>query len=85
VLPIANFPVADSFNRQLERDVSNGDMPNVFVASFTYDLPNPGGFLRPIFSHLELGIWLNHFGRRPTRYSVWVKAEFLICVRARQT
>jgi hypothetical protein len=37
--PIANFPVADSFNRKLEHDVSNGDMPNVFVASFTYELP----------------------------------------------
>ncbi len=37
--PIANFPVADSFNRHLERDLSNGDIPNVFVASFTYDLP----------------------------------------------
>lgn len=35
--PITNFPVADSFNRKLERDVSNGDIPNVFVASFTYD------------------------------------------------
>lgn len=37
--PVANFPVADSFNRDLERDVSTGDIPNVFVASFTYDLP----------------------------------------------
>ena len=37
--PIANFPVADSFNRSLERDLSNGDMPNAFVASFTYELP----------------------------------------------
>jgi len=37
--PITNFPVADSFNRKLERDVSSGDMPNVFVASFTYELP----------------------------------------------
>ena len=35
--PIANFPVADSFNRKLERDVSTGDIPNVFVASFTYE------------------------------------------------
>lgn len=26
--PVANFPVADSFNRRLERDVSNGDMPH---------------------------------------------------------
>ena len=37
--PIANFPVADSFNRKLERDLSTGDIPNVFVTSFTYDLP----------------------------------------------
>jgi Carboxypeptidase regulatory-like domain/TonB dependent receptor len=58
--PIANFPVADSFNRRLERDVSNGDMPNVFVASFTYDLPvgkgkrfNPGGVAGVVFSNLE--------------------------------
>jgi hypothetical protein len=35
--PVANFPVADSFNRRLERDVSTGDIPNVFVAGFTYD------------------------------------------------
>ena len=35
--PIANFPVADSFNRKLERDLSTGDIPNVFVASFVYD------------------------------------------------
>lgn len=37
--PIANFPVADSFNRRLERDVSAGDIPHVFVASYSYDLP----------------------------------------------
>jgi hypothetical protein len=43
--PVANFPVADSFNRKLERDVSSGDIPNVFVASFTYDLPFGAGRL----------------------------------------
>ena len=37
--PVANFPVADSFNRRRERDVSTGDIPNVFVASYTYELP----------------------------------------------
>jgi hypothetical protein len=37
--PVTNAPVADSFNRKLERDVSNGDVPNVFVASFTYEVP----------------------------------------------
>ena len=36
--PVANFPVADSYNRALERDVSTGDIPNVFVASMTWEL-----------------------------------------------
>ncbi|MGH9847112.1 MAG: TonB-dependent receptor domain-containing protein, partial [Blastocatellia bacterium] len=34
--PVGNFPVADSFNRALEKDVSTGDIPNVFVTSLTY-------------------------------------------------
>jgi hypothetical protein len=37
--PVANFPVADSFNRKLERDYSTGDIPHVFVASAVWDLP----------------------------------------------
>src|SRR5262245_33293851 len=37
--PVGNFPVADSFNRALERDISTGDIPNVFVSSFTYEMP----------------------------------------------
>lgn len=37
--PIANYPVADSFNRRLERDSSNGDIPQVFVLSYNYDFP----------------------------------------------
>jgi hypothetical protein len=36
---VESSPVADSFNRKLERDVSNGDIPNVFTASWTYELP----------------------------------------------
>jgi hypothetical protein len=59
--PIANFPVADSFNRRLERDLSNGDIPNVFVASFTYDLPfgkgrrfNPHGIAGALLNNFEL-------------------------------
>jgi len=58
--PIANFPVADSFNRKLERDLSNGDIPNVFVASFTYELPvgkgkrfNPTGLAGTILGGWE--------------------------------
>ncbi|MGH9899867.1 MAG: carboxypeptidase regulatory-like domain-containing protein, partial [Pyrinomonadaceae bacterium] len=59
--PIANAPVTDSFNRKLERDLSNGDIPNVFVGSFTYDLPigkgkrfNPDGITGKILSGFEL-------------------------------
>ncbi|HYK91101.1 MAG TPA: carboxypeptidase regulatory-like domain-containing protein, partial [Acidobacteriota bacterium] len=37
--PVANFPVADSFNRKLERDLSNGDIPQNIVFSTTYNLP----------------------------------------------
>jgi hypothetical protein len=41
--PIANYPVADSFNRAGERDYSTGDTPNVLVASTTWDLPFGSG------------------------------------------
>jgi hypothetical protein len=58
--PIANFP-ADSFNRRLERDLSNGDIPNVFVAGTAYDLPigkgrryNPGGIAGAILGGFEV-------------------------------
>jgi hypothetical protein len=37
--PLANFTVADSFNRSLERDYSTGDIPHVFVSSIVWDLP----------------------------------------------
>ena len=55
--PIANFQAADSFNRRLERDVSTGDIPNVFVASAVYDFPNYAnqtGFLGKILSGWSL-------------------------------
>jgi hypothetical protein len=45
---VANFPVADSFNRRLERDLSTGDIPNATAVSFTYELPiGPGHRLHP--------------------------------------
>ncbi len=44
--PIANFPVADSFNRHLERDYSTGDIPNVFVASTVWLIPYGTGHAR---------------------------------------
>jgi hypothetical protein len=46
--PIANYPVADSFNRGLERDYSAGDMPNVLVTSTTWDLPFGHGRAHPL-------------------------------------
>lgn len=59
--PVANFPVADSFNRKLERDLSTGDIPNVFVSSFTYELPfgkgkrfNPSGIAGAVIRDWEL-------------------------------
>ena len=41
--PIANYPVADSFNRSLERDYSTGDIPHYFVSSVVWDVPAGAG------------------------------------------
>jgi hypothetical protein len=41
--PLANFTVADSFNRALERDYSTGDIPHVFVSSIVWDIPVGSG------------------------------------------
>src|SRR5205823_9335035 len=38
--PVANYPVADSFNRARERDYSTGDIPHVFVSSVLWALPH---------------------------------------------
>lgn len=46
--PIANYPVADSFNRGLERDYSSGDIPHVFVSSVVWDLPAGAGRVRQL-------------------------------------
>ncbi len=37
--PVANYPVADSFDRRRERDYSTGDIPHVFSLAATWDLP----------------------------------------------
>ena len=44
--PVANYPVADSFDRKRERDYSNGDIPHVFVASAVWELPMGSGRAR---------------------------------------
>ncbi len=50
--PVATFPVADSFNLRRERDSSTGDIPNVFVASYTWEIPvGRGHSLNPT------GVW----------------------------
>ncbi len=55
--PIANYPVADSFNRRLERDHSTGDIPNVFASSLVWDLPAGVGRARQL--HGVLGAIAN--------------------------
>jgi hypothetical protein len=37
--PVANFQMADSYNKRLEKDVSTGNVPNVFSFSAVYELP----------------------------------------------
>jgi TonB dependent receptor len=51
--PVANFPVADSFNRSLERDLSTGDMPHVLVASVVWAVR--GWSISPILT-LQSGV-----------------------------
>jgi carboxypeptidase family protein/TonB-dependent receptor-like protein len=46
--PIANYPVADSFDRSRERDYSTGDIPHVFVSSVVWDLPAGAGRARQL-------------------------------------
>lgn len=41
--PIANYPVANGFNRRLDRDVSAGDIPNVTAVSWNYEIPVGSG------------------------------------------
>ena len=55
--PIANYPVADSFNRGLERDYSTGDIPHYFVSSIVWDLPAGSGRARQL--HGVLGALAN--------------------------
>src|SRR5205085_2951485 len=38
--PVLNSTgAADAYNRHLEKDVSSGDIPNVFAVGWTYDIP----------------------------------------------
>jgi hypothetical protein len=55
--PLATFQVADGFNRALERDYSNGDMPHVLASSIIWDLPMGSGRARQ--AHGALGALVN--------------------------
>jgi Carboxypeptidase regulatory-like domain/TonB dependent receptor len=37
--PVTNAGVADAYNKHLERDLSNGDIPRVFTAGWVYQIP----------------------------------------------
>ena len=59
--PVANYPVADTFNRRLERDDSTGDIPHVLVASTVWDVPfgagrahHPGGVVGAVVNDWTL-------------------------------
>lgn len=51
--PVASYPVADSFNRRLERDYSNGDIPHVLVAHAIWEIPRSGGITMSAITALE--------------------------------
>lgn len=57
--PVANAPVADTFNRTLERDYSTGDIPHVVAASATWDLPfgTDRAMKGPTWLELVVGGW----------------------------
>ena len=55
--PVANYPVADSFNRRLERDYSTGDIPHVLAASAVWDVPYGAG--RAHQAHSLIGVLVN--------------------------
>jgi hypothetical protein len=54
---VATSPVADSFNRALERDYSTGDIPHNFVSSIVWELPFGAGRAHPL--HGVAGAILN--------------------------
>jgi hypothetical protein len=61
--PVASVPVADGFNRRLERDYSNGDVPHVFVASGVWNIGNwtlAGVFTRQSGMPLAISQTTNH-------------------------
>ena len=58
---IASYPVADTYNRRLERDYSTGDIPHVFTSSVVWEVPfktgrrhSVGGVLGTIASNWTL-------------------------------
>jgi hypothetical protein len=59
--PVANYPVADSFDWSRERDYSTGDIPHAFAVSAVWLIPvgrgqahSPGGILGAIVSDWSL-------------------------------
>ena len=53
--PVASYPVADSFNRRLERDYSTGDIPHVLVAHTMWEIPRSGGIKVSALATLQSG------------------------------
>jgi hypothetical protein len=54
--PVASYPVADSFNRAIERDYSTGDIPHVLVAHAIWEVPRTGGMTVSAIAMLQSGM-----------------------------
>jgi hypothetical protein len=46
--PVANFQAADSFNKRLEKDVSNGNVPHILSSGLVYEMPFGRGKMRSL-------------------------------------
>jgi hypothetical protein len=46
--PVASYQAADSHNKQLEKDVSTGNIPHIFSSGFVYELPFGRGRTRSL-------------------------------------
>jgi hypothetical protein len=57
--PVTSYPVADSFNRTLERDYSTGDIPHVLVAHAMWEIPHSGGITVSALATLQSGVPLS--------------------------
>jgi len=57
--PVANYPVADTFDRRRERDYSNGDIPHVLAANVIGEIPHTRGLTLSAIATFQSGVPLS--------------------------